>query len=195
MTERMIYIYSLIDPRTDEVRYIGKTNDLKGRLHEHALKRDSATHKAHWVNQLRAAGLRPCMEVLEETTEAHWEERERYWIAYGKAQGWRLTNIREGGNPTKNEMRATAICGTVGDALALYVSSELRSVYAALSPEDKLSIGQDAARAILPLFDQVCRVGFRGSTDPQDNRDSHQAYLIACDVVNSRLRSFGSLDI
>jgi len=37
-------------------------------------------------------------DVLETCDEAGWEEREKHWIAYGRAQGWPLENIAKGGN-------------------------------------------------------------------------------------------------
>lgn len=192
MPHKVVYIYALIDPRTNEVRYIGKTTDPKGRLYEHTKKSDLATHKAHWINQLRAEGLRPRMEILEETTAAKWEKRERHWIAYGKAQGWRLTNIRAGGNPTKEETRAIDVCGTVGEAVALYVEAELRSVYDLLPPDAKLAIGQAAARAVLPYFDQFCRACFEGSTKAQDLAGAQQAHSSARSVVNRLIIGYGN---
>jgi hypothetical protein len=47
------------------------------------------------------------LEIVEEGTS--WEERERYWIAFGREAGWSLTNMTEGGDGLKDpspEVRA-----------------------------------------------------------------------------------------
>ena len=39
------------------------------------------------------------MHILEELEESdEWKSREIWWIAYGKSQGWNLTNNTEGGD-------------------------------------------------------------------------------------------------
>ena len=87
----MVYIYSLKHPITNEVRYIGKTINVKRRYKQHLYdKRNS--HKANWVRSLRNEGLKPIMEVIEICTD-NWQEREIFWIS----QFNNLTNFSKGG--------------------------------------------------------------------------------------------------
>lgn len=97
-----MFIYGLKDPRTDEIRYIGKTNDCVVRLKYHRGHcKTGTTHKDNWLVGLKAAGYEPDMVVLEETqTDPQAYEREQYWIEYGRHQGWRLTNHTDGGEGT-----------------------------------------------------------------------------------------------
>lgn len=55
-----VYIYALIDPRNNYVRYIGKANNPKERYKNHNnASRDKNTHKRNWINDLRKNSLRP----------------------------------------------------------------------------------------------------------------------------------------
>lgn len=96
---RVTRIYVLRDPRTGEVRYVGKTAlSLAGRMSAH--RRDARggrqTHSAKWIRALLRAGIEPIAQVIEEVAEG-WAERERFWIAHFRAQGARLTNLADGG--------------------------------------------------------------------------------------------------
>ena len=87
----MIYIYTLSHPITNEVRYVGKTINLKRRYKQHLYdKRQS--HKASWVRSLKSEGLKPILTVIEECDD-NWQERENYHIS----QYDNLTNHKIGG--------------------------------------------------------------------------------------------------
>jgi group I intron endonuclease len=90
--ETKIYIYSLSDPRTNEVRYIGKSVNPKRRLNEH-LKKFTGSHKSNWIKSLLNIGLMPIIEIVEICNDSNWCEREKYWIS----QFGNLTNGTEGG--------------------------------------------------------------------------------------------------
>ena len=99
------YIYTLEHPLTNQVRYVGKTTNIKRRYKQHLYDKRS-TYKGCWVKSLRSEGLKPIIKVIEECTEANWQEREKYWIT----QFNDLTNHLEGGNTnyvrtTKEETR------------------------------------------------------------------------------------------
>lgn len=98
------YIYTLEDPRTNEIRYVGKAFDLKKRYEGHIYK-TANNHRGAWVKSLMAAGVRPRMEVIEEIYEesdAAWEEAERCWISSLRFYGFRLVNADNGGNSGKS---------------------------------------------------------------------------------------------
>lgn len=91
-----MYIYGLIDPRTQEVRYVGKTKDLQERYRIHLYERRK-NHKCNWIEYLQRQGLKPQLIILEEVPETQWQEAERLWIGHFQSKGIRLTNGREGG--------------------------------------------------------------------------------------------------
>lgn len=98
---RQHIIYGLFDPRDGELRYIGKSEaGLKRRLAEHLMPSYLATpsHKNSWIKGLLAEGVQPVGVVLQRlSTSAELCDAERYWIAFFRAQGCRLTNMTDGG--------------------------------------------------------------------------------------------------
>lgn len=96
---KTVYIYTLSDPITKEVRYVGKTRNLAQRRHNHLNScRDKNTHKRNWINSLRKVGCLPVMQVLDEVPESEWQFWERYWIGQLKIWNTRLINHTAGGD-------------------------------------------------------------------------------------------------
>lgn len=61
-------IYSLIDPRTGVVRYIGKTDNTKRRLRVHlaeAKHSNGHNHRLNWIRSLLSENLVPILIILE----------------------------------------------------------------------------------------------------------------------------------
>ena len=94
------YIYTLTDPDTNQVRYVGKTVNVKrryyGHTNENSNKRLKNSHLANWLLLLLKNNKKPILEVIDEC-DSNWEELEKYWIAQFKAWGFKLTNLTEGG--------------------------------------------------------------------------------------------------
>lgn len=95
-------VYKLIDPRTKDIRYVGKTtNGLHARLKDHLAVKRGLTLKDHchrWLNQLVSLGLLPEAEVIERCTDPyHLIDREIFWIAEHRRLGHPLTNDTDGG--------------------------------------------------------------------------------------------------
>lgn len=88
----MKYIYALTDPRDNQVRYIGQTDDMQNRLQQHIKERKS-NPKCDWVKELVDAQLRPVMVQLATVTDDENAHHIEYrWIYFGRKNGWNLTN-------------------------------------------------------------------------------------------------------
>lgn len=94
--DTQVYIYVLKHPVTLEVRYVGKTVDLKKRLAGH-LNEKGCNRKCRWVQAVLSEGLVPLMEVLEIVSEDTWQEREISWIKYYRGMNVELCNLTDGG--------------------------------------------------------------------------------------------------
>ena len=95
---KKVYIYTLADPITEEIRYIGKTNNLKARYLGHLSKNNPKSHKSNWIKSLFNRNLKPKIEILEEVPIEDWKFWEVYWISQFKTWGFNLTNHTFGGD-------------------------------------------------------------------------------------------------
>lgn len=96
---KVVYIYSLEHPETKQIRYIGKTTNIKRRLSQHiqdGKKHISNKRITNWLYNLSKQNLKPVIKVIEKCNENNWAEREIYWIAYYKNL-FDLCNHHEGG--------------------------------------------------------------------------------------------------
>ncbi len=106
-------LYTLSDPRTGEVRYVGWTtcrpsHRLSGHLCE-ASRRNRTNHKDNWIRALLAEGLRPLLRMVAVCDEGEGAVAEIDLIASLKRLGYRLVNSTDGGEGTTNpppEVRA-----------------------------------------------------------------------------------------
>lgn len=99
------FIYTLADPVSKEIKYIGKTKDIKDRLYRHSSSyslKDSWTSKNKWILWLKNQGMKPLMEILDEGNEENINELEIYWISQFKTWGYKLKNETEGGDGGRN---------------------------------------------------------------------------------------------
>lgn len=91
-------IYKLIDPRTNEIRYVGRTvQTLSNRLRKH-LKAIDKSHRTNWIKSLLIKGIEPKIELICETnTFENCCELERFYILKHKKLGFKLVNMTDGG--------------------------------------------------------------------------------------------------
>ena len=88
------YIYALIDPRDDAVRYVGCAGDIDERLRQHMRNKNLGLPKYRWLAELKRCGLSPRLEILE-TVEGYLPTfaREEYWVKKLMGSGAPLTNV------------------------------------------------------------------------------------------------------
>jgi len=93
-------IYALVCPDTKEVRYIGKSKNIKNRFKSH---RGTVRTKGHpvtmWVAKIRDEGKRPFIKILKETESKgdKINKLEIMFISYFREKGSKLLNIHGGG--------------------------------------------------------------------------------------------------
>ena len=94
---RRTVIYGLVDPRSGEIFYVGKTSNAETRVARHLAERCNKG-RVEWIRNIIGVGLKPTLAILEVVQKGeNWGDREIYWIARGKELGWPLVNISEGG--------------------------------------------------------------------------------------------------
>lgn len=89
-------IYVLIDPRNNQIKYLGKTiKPLNKRLSSH-MSDNSKSKKSSWIKSLKSQNLKPIIKLID-TIEKDWQFWEEYWITNIKMLGIDLLNHTNGG--------------------------------------------------------------------------------------------------
>lgn len=93
------FIYALMEPDGEVVRYIGKSDNPQGRFNYHMKdgRQGKKDHKSRWIAKLLQEGRKPVLTILEECRIDSWKGREQFWIEQYKATG-KLTNHKNGGD-------------------------------------------------------------------------------------------------
>lgn len=94
------FIYTLSDPKTGLVRYIGKTNNIKNRLKRHLNNNSlsTTTKKNNWIISLLRNNLIPIIGVLDEINSEEIDFYEKFYISLFKSWGFDLLNSTDGGD-------------------------------------------------------------------------------------------------
>ena len=130
-------IYSLSDPVTGEIRYIGKTcNQLRKRLYAHIneCKSDNKSHKISWIKSILLNDKAPIISIIDIVPTSEWEFWEKYWIEQFKQWGFNLTNISKGGyennykrsNQTRDRMRKSKLGITLSEEHKKKISKSVK---------------------------------------------------------------------
>lgn len=148
------YIYILIDPETNQVRYIGKTKSLKRRYNQHISECSKLkSHKNNWLLSLKNKNLRPEMVVIDETDKNDWIFLEQWYIQLYRSWGYRLTNLTDGGEgvyghvhseQTRNKISQGNKGKKVSDETKKKISEAFKGKK--LSEEDKLKRSEAAKK-------------------------------------------------
>ena len=96
------HIYALEDPRLPgQVRYVGATKNLRGRLDRHisSARCGAQWQVSVWIRSLLEMDLSPFQKIIETVPAQEWESAERKWIAFYAAWGYLLNQSPGGGSP------------------------------------------------------------------------------------------------
>ncbi|MDO9541688.1 MAG: NUMOD3 domain-containing DNA-binding protein [Kiritimatiellia bacterium] len=91
-------IYVLTEP-DGEIRYVGKTGKtlhVRFSLHLSESRQGLKNHRCNWIRSVLSKGYLPTIQLIGEV-EGNGCKEEIAWIAYGRAEGWRLVNETDGG--------------------------------------------------------------------------------------------------
>lgn len=93
------FIYALVDPRNEEIFYVGKADVPKRRL-KHHLNNSYRRNNARLFDRIMSIKQhgRPTMAILEKCATEAWQDRERFWIKSLKDGGAPLLNVSPGGS-------------------------------------------------------------------------------------------------
>lgn len=150
MVKKTHYIYGLIDPLTDQLRYIGRTNNLNSRLSQHITK-PCSDEMSNWIKDLASYNERPRMITLQACDGLDPKKTEASWIKVASYLGAALIN----GEGSVKGLIAIVKTRKMYN-LVLEENKKLLAINEALKSEIiKLSTGLDIAftRAELPELD------------------------------------------
>lgn len=86
-------IYGLIDPITNQLRYIGKSNNIKARYREHLINaKNKKTHRDNWIYSLLIKNKKPELLIIDVIPIEEWKYWELFYINYYLFIGCNLTN-------------------------------------------------------------------------------------------------------
>ena len=185
MTGPRYIVYGAVDPLTQELRYVGQTGrGLGTRICEHryVARRGLRRHLYTWIRALSRLGLEPEWFVIEShDSEDESLAAERFWVAYFRTIGCRLTNATDGGETQKKvsaESRrkmSEARLGKPGHPVSQEHRQKLRDIFAGKpkTPEHRRKTAETSrsywakaesrlaasrARGGVPLMDELGRV-------------------------------------
>ena len=109
-----VYIYALIDPETNLLRYIGQSKNPNRRLKNHLCPSHLkiTNHKNNWIKSLKSKGLKPQLLIIEKVQESEADEIEFHYISYFRFIGCKLTNLAAKGKTYRGPKTGLKAKGT-----------------------------------------------------------------------------------
>jgi group I intron endonuclease len=121
-SEYKVYIYTLSDI-DDEVRYVGKTNNIKRRYRQHIREsKNGNTYKCFWI---RSMDKLPIVKIIHECNVDNCDYWEKHYISIYEKLNFKLTNLTEGGdgiswNKLKDEVKLRMSKNRIGEKNGFY---------------------------------------------------------------------------
>jgi len=158
-----VYIYCLKCPEGN-IRYIGKTVNIKRRLSAHineSKKHKGRRHVLNWIYSLLSKGLKPTLEVVEECTKNNWSEREMHWISYYRERISNLCNICDGGLGGTGEKNFTEVqlkerAKVMSETMSKFTKKEKEYIWKLMQTKILLEIQE-----LYPMFTQPMYSGIK----------------------------------
>lgn len=98
MKTKISGIYTLSDPETNEIRYVGISSDIYSRYKKHCCNKSTNKHLVNWINRLKNNNVVPKLDIIEEINDLNKRQiAEQYYIKKYKNQGCNLINLTDGG--------------------------------------------------------------------------------------------------
>lgn len=136
-------VYTLTDPRTNIVKYVGKTQEsLAKRLSKHIY--DSKKHKnrrTNWLKNLLKNGFKPKIELLESfdnSQDCYFAEI--YWISQFRTWGFNLVNATDGGEGSTNYKPSKETLQKMSCIMTKYWSTRKKPKEKKLSKKEQYSL-------------------------------------------------------
>lgn len=115
-----VWIYALVDPDTDAVRYVGKTERFMVDRHKQHIsnaRKGSRLPVHSWLRGLMEANKPLIIASLELVSPgSDWAERERFWIEFHRARST-LFNLTDGGEGLAGHIMTDVHRSRIRDAL------------------------------------------------------------------------------
>lgn len=95
------WIYGILDPITNELRYVGQTINYNKRRREHlyrAKTNNKDNYLYNWLGKLLCNNIVPEFIIIDEVSIESLDYWEVFYISYFKSIGCRLTNYAVGGS-------------------------------------------------------------------------------------------------
>jgi len=171
------YIYSLTDPSTNKIRYIGQTickPERRYSQHLYQWKRihGKINHVNSWIKSLSISNKKPIMTILCECSESEINNKEIEYIKTYREAGCNLCNHNDGGNGNKGyKMNKESIQKRINSCKKSihwaeksirqsafmkekHMSGELKFGYAHLSKEKRIEIGRNHSNTMKQIYKQ-----------------------------------------
>lgn len=94
---RNTFIYILICPITNDIKYVGKSNNPKLRFYKHLQMVDRNHNKNKWILYLKSKKLNPILSIIDEVLVSEWKDKEKFYISKYREMGFELFNTSIGG--------------------------------------------------------------------------------------------------
>ena len=91
--DRKVFIYGVLEPHANIIRYVGRTFDLQARMQSLSDEAHADQHHrpvAKWVRGHLERSMLPRFVVLEHTTQHIMADREKAWIRHYLAMGQKI---------------------------------------------------------------------------------------------------------
>lgn len=90
--KELVFVYVLCDPRTNEVRYVGETVDIKSRMRNHWNNSVENRKMLEWIKELKGLKLLPIVKVISTVSRRECYNEEQRVIELYRNQGCLLFN-------------------------------------------------------------------------------------------------------